>query len=89
MSDFVKTIDYQPEIQAIWASINAKSGTVVHIQSVELAQWTINNPFKRECSVEIIDSSGNEIEAEIKHSLDFLTIYVFFSLPMIGKAVLA
>ena len=48
-------------------------------------QWTINHNFGYRPSVELIDSSGREVDAEIQH-LSANTVRVTFLTPTAGTA---
>lgn len=69
------------------SSIN--TNTVIYNQTVATNIWgPISNPFGRPCSVEIIDTSGNEFEGDITHDSNFSHITITLSAPMSGKAIL-
>ena len=69
------------------SSIN--TNTVIYEQTTAANIWgPIPNPFGRPCSVEIIDSTGNEFEGDITHDSNFSTITIKLSAPMSGKAIL-
>lgn len=69
------------------SSIN--TNTVIYEQTTAANTWgPIPNPFGRPCSVEIIDSTGNEFEGDITHDSNFSHITITLSAPMSGKAIL-
>lgn len=62
---------------------------VIYNQSSASTIWgPIINPFGRPCTVEIIDSGGNEMEADIIHDSQFTTVTIYFSAAMSGTAIL-
>lgn len=73
-----------------WIKLSSvMSNTVIYNQTSASRIWgPIPNPFRRPCSVEIIDSVGNEFEGDIVHNNDFSTITINLSALMSGKAIL-
>ena len=67
----------------------AYAGPVVHIQSSAATDWLIPNPFGRFCAVELLNSAGNEYEAEVIHAPDFSSLIVRNAHAATGRALLS
>lgn len=62
---------------------------VVYTQSSPALVWIAPNPFGRVCGVELIDSSGNEFEADVTHDTPaYTTITITLKSAVSGRALI-
>lgn len=87
-----KSLTIQPnKLLNTWIVLNKPSNdnTTVFVQSTPSKVWgPITNPYGRPCSVDLIDSFGNEFESDINHSPDFSHLFINLSHAASGKAIL-
>lgn len=88
----LKSITIQPNgTLNSWILLSSPTvdNAVIFTQSTAQSIWgPIPNPYGRPCSVDVIDSVGNEFECDITHNADFTSIIINLSSPMSGKAIL-
>lgn len=79
-----------PEDIAAWdaASVTAYA-PVVYTQSSPALVWIAPNPFGRVCGVELVDSAGNEFEADVTHDTPaYTTITITLKSAVSGRALI-
>ncbi len=55
----------------------------VHTQSVAATTWVVNHNLNTRCSVQVVDTDGNEIIAQIDW-IDNNTVNIIFNIPITG-----
>ena len=89
--DQLDTLDKSNLVTAInelAARGNAGSSTGVaytHLQSVTATVWTINHNLGMRPAVTILDTGGNEVEADVVHT-SFNQLVIRFAIPIAGIA---
>lgn len=70
------------------ASVTAYA-PVVYTQSSPALVWIAPNPFGRVCGVELVDSAGNEFEADVTHDAPaYTTITITLKSAVSGRALI-
>jgi hypothetical protein len=74
------------ELAAQSAGGNSSSGIAyTHLQSVPNTVWTINHNLGMRPSVSILDTGGNEVEADVVHT-NTNQLVIHFAIPLAGLA---
>ena len=84
--DTTAKADLVTAINEIAARSTSTSGVAyTHTQSVPLAVWTVNHNLGTRPAVAIVDSGGNEVEADVVH-MSANQLLIRFAIPFTGLA---
>ncbi len=81
----------EPQLVSVITAIGSDIGSLdrrsnkTHNQDIANSLWTISHNMGKFPSVTIIDSSGDEVEGDVKH-IDINNLTISFSSAFTGKA---
>ena len=80
-------VNYLNSVLETLEQTQSADANFIHTQTIPSDTWSINHQLKKYPAVTIIDTNGNEIEAEVFH-IDQNNLTITFSVVFIGTAVL-